>query len=531
MEFLKEFTKRMQMVGRYALLVDNSRQKTTWKKFGVETLDEQMNMIFTILLYVMEMSLKEEPCTIDHIAGFVGEVNDSFYKRSYSYEDEKLLADFVVNEVLSNSGTVMYFKGYDYENKEYRDIHIQYIANEVVYLEKGVRRTSYYLTDDGYNMVLATMELENNLKLTVHEMLFKLHLEKADYGRAVNDIKTIFDQLRIQNQKIQEAMRRIRQNALSYSVDEYRQIVEENIHTVEDTREKFKLHKIMVEKRVKEYEEQEIDLHALSKEDEEKLENLKVIESYLNRSLDEHQKILNEHFDLKSLYDRELENYTNMTMVKRYHFRTELYDKILENSSMLEHMDEFLKPLFRKQNEKIYNPNKAFEMQKRLRKKEEEDSPIELLLEEEAYRKEQEEKRKERLEKYEKSLELILQKILEKKQILLSDLKEELNEQELEILIPSMEIFREILIEFLSAQVIDVELIRKERREVLLQESIEFRLKEMLPDILEKKKWNQIKKLYAVRSQEDVRVCFEQIKNEAGEEKTIRCSDIKFWYE
>ena len=523
MEFLKGFSKRMQMVGRYAKIIDNSRQKTTWKQCGIETLDEQMNMIFTVLLYIMEMSLKEEPCTIDHIAGFIGEVNHNFYKRAYSYEDEKVLADFIVNVILSNSGEIMYFKGYDYEKKEYKDIHIQYIANEVVYLENGVRRTSYYLTEDGYNMVLATMELENNLKLTVHEMLFKLHLEKADYGRAVHDIKNVFDQLRIQNQKIQETMRRIRQNALAYSIEEYRQIVKENIHTVEDTREKFKLHKAMVEKREQEFEEQEIDIHTLNDEDKEKLENLKVIEGYLNRALDEHQKILNEHFDLKSLYDRELENYTNMTMVKRYHLRTELYDKVLENSSMLEHMDEFLKPLFRKQNEKIYNPNKAFEVQKRLRKKQEEDATVELLLEEEAYRKEQEEKRRDKLKKYEKSLELILQKILEKKQVLLSELKEELNKQELEVLIPSLEIFREILIEFLKAQIIDMELIRKGRREVLLQESSEFRLKEMLPDIIEKKKWNGIKKIYAVRSKQDTHVCFEQVKNEAGEEKTIRC--------
>lgn len=62
---------------------------------------------------------------------------------------------------------------------------MQYLANKVIYLENGVRRTSYYLTEDGYNMVLSTMEMENNLKLTVHEMLFKMHLEKADYGRAV----------------------------------------------------------------------------------------------------------------------------------------------------------------------------------------------------------------------------------------------------------------------------------------------------------------------------------------------------------
>lgn len=33
---------------------------------------------------------------------------------------------------------------------------------------------------------------------------FKLHLEKADYNKAVDDIKNIFNQLRKQSQKIQE---------------------------------------------------------------------------------------------------------------------------------------------------------------------------------------------------------------------------------------------------------------------------------------------------------------------------------------
>ena len=81
------------------------------------------------------------------------------------------------------------------KNGHIKDINIRYIDNKVVYLESGVRRTSYYLTDEGYNMLLATMEMENNLKLSVHEMLFKLHLEKADYNRAVDDIKNIFGQL------------------------------------------------------------------------------------------------------------------------------------------------------------------------------------------------------------------------------------------------------------------------------------------------------------------------------------------------
>lgn len=531
MDFLNDFPRRMKSLGRYAILMNNSFQKTTWKQYGIETMDEQMNWIFTVLLFLMEYSLREENCTIDDIAEFIGTVNDTYYKKSYSYEDLNQLADFIVNVILSNSGSAMYFKAYDYQQKEYTDIHINYIANKIVYLENGIRRTSYYLTEDGYNMILSTMELENNLKLTVHEMLFKLHLERADYGRAVNDIKNIFDQLRIQTQKIQEAMARIRQNALAYSVEEYREIIEENIHTIEETRKKFKAHKEVVENRVQEFEQENIDIKTLSEKDKENLNHLKEIESYLIRSIDEHQRILNEHMDLKSLYDIELENYSNMTMVQRFHFRSDLYDKVLADASLLEHMEEFFQPLFKNQVPKIYNVGKAFEMQKRLRKNVSEDETQELGFDEEEYQAEQERLLKERLDKYKISLSLILGEMIEKGNTSLISLKEEIFLKRKEELFPSLEIFREIMIELLSAGELDIRELKKERREFLMETPENFQLNEMVLDIIEEKQWNDVKKIYISRSEQGEMVCFEQVKNGQGEYKNIRCSNVTLWYE
>lgn len=531
MDFLKDFPKRMKSVGRYAVLMKNSFQKTTWKQYGIETADEQMNIIFTVLLYIMEYSLKEENCTIDDIAEFIGIVNDQYFKKEYSYDDIRKLADFIVNEILSNSGNAMYFSGYDYEKKEYQQIHINYIANKIVYLENGVRRTSYYLTEEGYNMVLSTMELENNLKLTVHEMLFKLHLEKSDYGRAVNDIKNVFDQLRIQTQKIQEAMRRIRQNALSYSVQEYRQMIEENIKTVEDTRQKFKAHKEIVEQRVMQFEEQDIHMRALSKEDENNLENLKVIEGFLSRSLDEHQRILNDHFDLKSLYDMELENYSNMTMVQRFHMRSELYDKILQDSSLLENVHQLFQPLFWRNTDKVYHPGKAFEVQRRIRKADSEDESVELGFDEKLYQEELEKKRQERLKKYSGSLSLLIKEMAENHGTSLVELKKTVFREQKDLFIPSLEIFREIIIELLSAHMIYPEELRKERREYLSETSGQFQLNEMLLDILEENHLQKIKKICVRRSEDKTSVYFEQVKDENGEYKNIRCSNVEFWYE
>ncbi len=74
MDFLKDFPKRMKSVGRYAVLINNSLQKTTWKQYGIEGMEDQINMIFTVLLFLMEYSLREEDCTLDQIAEFIGAV-------------------------------------------------------------------------------------------------------------------------------------------------------------------------------------------------------------------------------------------------------------------------------------------------------------------------------------------------------------------------------------------------------------------------------------------------------------------------
>ena len=215
-EFLKKFPRRMKNVGLYAVIIQNSSQKLSWKQYGFTKFDEQINLLFEVLLYIMEQSLKEEKCT-------------------------------------------MYFGGYDFEKNEYEEMHISYVANKIVYVENEVRRTSYYLTDDGYNLLLSTLEIEDNIKFNIHEIIFRLHLEKQSYDKAVNDIKNVFNLMRIQFQRVQEAMRQIRRNALSYSVDEYEEVLVGNLNTITDTKKKFQEYKTVIQERVKDLEEENLE--------------------------------------------------------------------------------------------------------------------------------------------------------------------------------------------------------------------------------------------------------------------------------
>lgn len=528
-DFLEHFSKRMKHVGMYAVLLRNSIQKTTWKQYGFVKVDEQINLVFAVMLYIMEQSLREENCTMDDIGAYIDTVNVQHFGKEMTYDECRQLGDFIVNIVLSNEGRAMYFDGYDFETNAYHIMHISYVANRIVYVEQELKRTSYYLTDDGYNLLLSTLEIENNMKLTIHEMIFQMHLEKQSYDKAVDEIKNVFNLMRIQLQKIQEAVGKIRRNALNYSVKDYQEILLENLETISDTKQKFQNYRHLVKSRAKELEEENINVKRLSEKEEEKLRHLREIEHYLNRTIDEHQRILNCHFDLKAAYTEELEALSQMSLIKRFPLRSELYDKILENPRALEELDYFLRPLFNRDIDKSYNINKAFELQKPIRKREEKDSTEKLDFDEEEWQKEQDRIRREKLKKYEESLGFLLEMADDNGRISLKEIKERVQEDSAarDRLIPNVEIFKEIMVELIKSREIDIKALKKERSEFIQDTPMEFQLSEMVLQLTEEYPGNRgIVEICTYRLEDEEAVLFEDVKDERGERKRIKCSNV-----
>lgn len=532
LEFLKQFPKRMKNVGAYALLFRNSMNRSTWKQYGFEEYYEQTNIIYALLLYIMEQSLREEPCTKDDIGGFLDFINTIWFHKPLSYDACKELGDFIVNVVLCDEGKAMYFKGFDFELGDYTQIHISFLGNRIVYIEDEVKRTSYYLTEAGYNLILSTLEIENNMKLTIYEMIFKLHLEKATYDQAVEDIKRIFNELRIQLQKIQEAMRKIRQNALQYSVEDYRHLLQDNLSMISETKRKFLGYGEVVQQRVKELEEQDINVGKLEEKELNNLKNLKKIDGYLNRTIEEHQKILSTHFDLKFLYTKELEDLSQMALIKRFHLRNELYDKIVQRPKFLETLDVFLKPLFQQEIEQNYNINKSLEIQKPIRKREIQEEEELLDFNEDHWQEEQLKQRIEKLAKYKKSLFVIINAVYTEKKISLRDLKNNLIEDMFPILIPTVEIFKEIMIELLKSKNIDIQRLKEEQMEVVEETSYYFNLNECILDVIrENDELSNLKSLHVQKIEEAEPVIFDRVNSELGKTKKIICSDVMFFVE
>lgn len=528
--FLDKFERRMKNVGLYSVLIRNSYQKGTWKNFGIERYDEQINLIFTVLLFVMEQSLKEEICTMDDIASYIDQVNMNYFHHAFTYQDCRELSDFIVNVILCNEGRAMYFQGYNFKEKEYEELHISFLQNKVVYLEGDLRRTSYSLTNDGYSMLLATLELEGNMKLTIHEMIFKLHLEKATYDKAVEEVKNIFTQLRIRLQNMQEAMTRIKRNALDYSVKEYQRLLQDNMNSLDQTSLKYEAYRQTVLQRVKELEEKDINLEKLEEKDLENLRYLKTIEQYLCRSIDELQRLMITHFDYKNLYTSELMAISQMSMVKRFDLRTEVYDRILDNVNLLDSMDEFLRPVLQAPLEKTYNLNKAFQLQK-LSDKEDDSEPEMVEFDEEAWEEERKERIRIKLAKYRGSVDTIVKAAYVNHGISLKDLKEQCanDPEQLRKLIPSAEIFREVVIELLKNKRIELDGLKQEQTANVVEEPTEFQLNITLLEIMkEDEKLSEIHQITARKMTEDEMIHFEHVPAADHTFKRIVCSNVYF---
>lgn len=533
LDYLKNFTKRMKKVGSYGLIFMNSMFKGTWKSYGFEEGYQHINLIYAVLMYIMEQSLKEDICTIDDIASYIDEINTRYFKKPITYDQCRELSDFVVNTVLCDDGKAMYFKGFDFEQGDYLDINISYVNNKTVYVNENVKRVSYYLTEDGYQLLLGTLEMESNMKLTVYEMVFKLQLEKTDYAGAVDMIKSIFNESRRQLQRMEEGIRRIKENVLSFSGEEYEKMLNDNMEVISNQKMKFGVYKQKVNAKMDELHKKDIDIEKLDAEEMENLDNLGVINDYLSKVIGDQQRILNTHFDFKIAYSQALEGMTSMASIRRIGFRDKIMDRVLSDSRNMDALDRIFRPLYLSRPVKRYNLAKCLQYQ-RVVKATDEDTEEEIALDEESYRQEKERERQRKQALYRGVLENVLLFVegCEGKQCTLRDIAEEVLQGNLEqnMIVPSAEIFREVMIELLKSECIDAEQLRSEAKNSLQEEAPEsFEVSATFLAIAEDNlRLNKIKGLEIYKIPEDEPVKLYGVPVENGLVKTVTCSNIGF---
>ena len=137
---------------------------------------------------------------------------------------------------------------------------------------------------------------------------------------------------------------------------------------------------------------------------------------------------------------------------------------------------------------------------------------------------ENERERKERLKKYDHCLSELLKDILENNdEIRLSDL----TPQKMAALVPDVEIFKEVMIEFLKNGVFDLVKMRSERLQTIESTELIFNIGELLLELTdEKEEFSGIQRIEAFKIDSAAPIIIKNVAEPDGRLKSIRCSDV-----
>ena len=190
----------------------------------------------------------------------------------------------------------------------------------------------------------------------------------------------------------------------------------------------------------------------------------------------------------------------------------------------------FLRPLFNQNAEKAYNLNKAFQLQRPVRRRAEADSEEELDFDEESWIQEKERLRQEKLKKYEGSLGCLIRHASGKDGISLMELGSQMGEEECAELIPDVEIFKEVMVELIKNREIDLTVLTKERSEYIQDSTEDFQLNDMLLKLADAEAEagrKRIRRIHVSRIEDGSTVVFSGIPDKEGKRREIRCSNVR----
>ena len=538
-DFLNNFKQRMKNVSSSALLHRSIVYKDTLSStFGFTEYDEQVNLVYLLLRYIMDRSLKEEYCTLDDMAVFLEEINLEYFKKDINRDSYVSLANFIVNEIVLNDGNMTFFNCLNPDKKEFNKVYVQLIGHKRT---RESNMATYYLTDEGYNLLLSTFEFEDNMNLTVQELIFKTSLENKDYDKALNDVKNIFALSKKQVQLLLDNIVRIKENIMTFTAEDYEKSIQDSIKVIKEQDDKFKAHKEEIEKR-----ERDLRVLHLEKEDSldneekaeifNKLEKLGEIKKELSKITFEHSKIINVHFEFKDVYTKALLSSIEYSKKEMINIKEDVEDLIIKDLSNLDLIPMLMSPLYIKSINKEYNLMASLIPQKEKQSVVESSTEVSLCMDETEYLKEKEEKErknKEKNDRYKNVIRVLFNHgVNNKLQFKLSDILDYLNNEEnkdnYNLLIPDIYILREVLIELLFMKEFTIEQLKKDIKKITKDSNSEFSFEPLriIVDLVNEEKDFKLINAVKIKKPKD-----KEMISIAKDGKSLKAINIEFLFE
>jgi len=367
LEFLQDFEKRMQIVATIDAIVNRgNRNMEIEKMFEPGMLD---NIIFSVLVFIMERTLSEdEECTIESIAAFVSSIIPE-YGLNFPGETVRRIAEYIIKDILQNGGEARYYPVMRY-GKGFAPIRVRLIDDK---LKEGGRGyvTTYQLTDQGYDLLFRTKEVDQEISFTIEELKLRELIRRKNYKKAIGQSGNLIQMIRQKKNDIRHFIQRIKENVYDVDIGEFERLVsatysllEEEYGTMNEIREMI----VLSEERLKEEE----DLRGTLDDDMKKAHSeILVIRKNINIAISEQKELILDRYSLSSIYKETIADSFSLSLARNYDFEQEILARLERcDERAIPSLWKLLNPLFRPNPDIKLNLLSLFERQARLRQEE-----------------------------------------------------------------------------------------------------------------------------------------------------------------
>lgn len=359
-DILDGFHKRMEFVAIVSAITNRKNKSDKIENMFSENAME--NLILSVIIYIMETTMAgEEECTIENISIFMKEIV-KFYTDEII--DSKELTRYIVKDILQNKGKKREYDVFDYSSREVVKMPIRLIKDKL----NSEKEVVYELTKQGYNFLLRTKEVDDELGFKLEEMKLRLLISKKNYKKAIYTSRELIRRLKNKNIELRQFEDSLRSDINNISGQFYEDLVNNMYQLLEEEHEEMKQIELLIKESLDKIKAEERLTQALDEKTIQAKKEIIIIANNIDISLKMQMELLIQCKKAKKLYIETLKESIDYSIVKTYNFKEEIMDKFSKTTTdnILDIYVKLLRPLFMPRIEKILNLNIIYDAQTKI---------------------------------------------------------------------------------------------------------------------------------------------------------------------
>lgn len=309
-ELLQDFEKRMRFVNLIKYWLQRSKP-TEIRELLHNDDDKTDNLILMVMVFIMDSTLRYgERCTKQDITAFLRELADVY---DYEPESAKLLADYIVTDVLQSGGKVRLFDTFQSGDEDFKE------QSSLILLEQ--QSGSYVLTNEAYEFLFRTKEIDSELDFSVNRFKLQEFIKRGNYGKALRESRELVSRVRNLKTRMDDFMLRCRTNISEVSIDEYEEIVMQVRDSFEDENKQLSNIRMIIAAKFQAIADAQVNqndnIGQTEQEIREILENIDTV-------ISEQSCVFNQKFSLSELYANLLDDSFSYLQAGRFDLEQEL---------------------------------------------------------------------------------------------------------------------------------------------------------------------------------------------------------------